>query len=157
MAVSDINGSLPFYNYGADPFGSENSTAGSLNKEWRTEDQKHIDVEVTTLDTYIIKMGIENIDLLKIDVETLEFQVLAGYKEHLHKHEPIIILEILNTEVGDKIHSIFKGRNYSYFNIDESKGIVPVKELGASKYKNFLICPEKKRDRITDMDITNGQ
>ena len=152
IALSNVVGSRPFYNYGRDPFGKSNTTAGSLNKEWRTEEQKHIEVDVTTLDSYIIAKGIKNIDLLKIDVETLEAEVLEGYKKHLHIHKPTIILEVQDIEIGNNINIFFKDNNYSYFNINESTGLVPVTELGHNEHRNYLICHNEKLDQIKNID-----
>ena len=85
--------------------------------------------------------SIKNIDLLKIDVETLEAEVLEGFKDHLYLFKPIIILEIQDTKIGSRIKAFFNDENYSFFNIDESKGLIPVNKLGNEKYHNYLICP----------------
>lgn len=149
IALSDRIGSLPFYNYGKDPFGRINTTAGSLNQSWRENDQKSIEVEVTTLDSFLKDRQIKSIDLIKIDVESYEPQVLKGYKQHLHLHRPIIILEILDIEVGKRIQTYFEGESYIYFNIHESDGLRNAVELGKSKHGNYLLCPEEKQNLIS--------
>ena len=144
IALSNVITTLPFYNYGRDPFGSRNTTAGSLNKEWRPNNQKSIQVDVVTLDSYIHDHNVEKIDLFKIDVETLEAEVLEGYKNNIHKHKPAIILEIQDGKIGENIHSFFKEEDYSYFNIDERSGLKKVTSLGKDNHKNYLICHNSK-------------
>lgn len=153
MAVSDTVGKLPFYNYGEDTFGKNNTTAGSLNQKWRPDKQSSIDVEVTTLDSYIDDKKINKIDLLKIDVETLEVEVLRGFKNHLYQFRPVVVLEIQNTEIGTAIKSFFNEENYSFFNIDESAGLVKVDNLGAEKDKNYIICPDEKLNLIMNAEL----
>ncbi len=155
IALSDIRGILPFYNYGRDPFGKGNTTAGSLNKDWRPTKQKRIDVAVTTLDAFLIATKIKSIDLIKIDVETLEAKVLKGYAQHLLLHKAIIVLEIQNVAIGTQINRFFEGNNYSYFNIDETTGLIPTRKLGNHKYSNYLICPSEKMGQI--QNIQNRQ
>jgi len=149
IAISDRIGTLPFYNYGKDPFGRINTTAGSLNQSWREIDQKFIEVEVGTLDSFLKDRQIKSIDLIKIDVESYEPQVLEGYKTHLHLHRPIIILEILNIEAGKMILTYFEGKSYFYYNIHEIDGLQSVEELGKSEHGNYLLCPEEKQHLIS--------
>ena len=153
IAISDVNSTMPFYNYGNDPFGKGNTTAGSLNKEWRPNKQKFIEVDVVTLDSFIARKNIKKIDLLKIDVETLEAEVLNGYREHFFIHNPTVVMEIQNTKIGKKINSFFKDNNYHYFNIDESKGLLPTTELGNHDDRNYLICHNEKLDLIKGINI----
>ena len=121
-AISNTSGSVPFFNHGPNTFSDNNTTSGSLNKTWRPIDQNSIHVEAITLERYINTNNIESIDLLKIDVETLEHEVLLGYGGYLLKHEPIIILEIQSTEIGSNIDSLLTTDLYLYYSIDESKG-----------------------------------
>lgn len=147
IALSDQSGDLPFYNTGTTSFDSLNTTHGSLNKEWRTRDQISIIVKVIRLKDFLIKNNIKRIDLLKIDVETLEFEVLKGYGDLLLDHRPIIISEIQNQWIGEKVGSLFCGQFYCFYWINEEKGLIPVKLLGentSQDHLNYLICPKEK-------------
>ena len=148
-ALSDESGSLPFYNYGNDAF-TGNSTAGSLNKEWRNDNtQQSINVTVDTLEDYLIENPVGKIDLMKIDVETLEYQVLLGYGKALFEHEPLLILEIIVPDIGDKIASLFPVKDTLFFFIDEKAGLKEVKQLGREQGGgNYLICPAAKKDLL---------
>ena len=53
-ALSNQKGILPFYNFGEDSFTDYNTTAGSLNKDWNTNEQVSIDVEVKLLSEVLI-------------------------------------------------------------------------------------------------------
>jgi FkbM family methyltransferase len=151
LALSDREGRLPFYNYGANTFTTENTTAGSLNKEWVKRDQRSIMVGVMKLESYIEENTIPGIDLMKIDVETLEYEVLNGYRKYLCKHRPVIILEIQNRAIGRRIKSLFDNDQYIYFNIDEQAGLSRVSHLGESSTNlNYLLCPRSKEEHIVE-------
>ena len=141
---------FPFFNHGPNTFSDNNTTSGSLNKTWRPIDQNSINVEAITLESYINTNNIESIDLLKIDVETLEYEVLLGYGSFLLKHEPIIILEIQSVEIGANIESLLTTDLYLYYSIDESKGIRKVDALGKGTDNNYLLCPKSKVSLINN-------
>lgn len=151
LALSNESGELPFYNTGHSTFEANNTTHGSLNKEWRTEHQHSILVNVDRLDNFIKEKEIGKIDLIKIDVETLEFEVLEGYDEFLYEHRPIIILEIQNEEMGRKLSALFSSSDYQFFWINENEGLVKVTSLGKMTVKNnwnYCLCPLEKEGGI---------
>jgi FkbM family methyltransferase len=151
LALSNAAGKLPFYNYGPDTFSTENTTAGSLNKNWVTREQSSIIVEVVKLESYIDERNLARIDLMKIDVETLEYEVLTGYGSYLQSHQPVIILEIQNREIGNKIESLFESGRYTFYNIDEQLGLQETQVLGLeSENLNYLLCPKAKTEQIKE-------
>ncbi len=155
LALSSVEGRLPFYNYGQGTFATENTTAGSLNREWRLRDQQSIMVEVIRLEHYIEENNIPGIDLMKIDVETLEYDVLKGYGKYLGIHKPILILEIQNRDIGGRIGSLFEPETYSFYNIDEQAGLREVMKLGGSAENlNYLLCPCSKLSHIQEFLAT---
>jgi FkbM family methyltransferase len=154
LALSDTEGSLPFFNYGPDTFITENTTAGSLNRDWVTREQSSIMVDVRKLGTYLEEQGIIRIDLMKIDVETLEYEVLLGYGKYLAMHRPVLVLEIQNPDIGQKIGSLFDPGSNKFFRIDEQAGLRRVKELGTSTGSlNYLICPVEKEKLISEFIV----
>lgn len=151
LALSDKKGELPFYNTGYSTFENNNTTHGSLNKEWRTEHQHSILVKVERLDHFLDKIRCGEVDLMKIDVETLELEVLKGYGEKLWEDRPIIILEIQNPEIGDKLCQLFQSKHYLYYLINEENGIYPIEELGRNTDQdnlNYLLCPQEKKKMV---------
>lgn len=156
LALSDNEGIFPFYNYGENTFTKNNTTAGSLNSNWRIKKQHSIDVKVVTLNSFIEENSIDKIDLMKIDVETLEYEVLMGFNKYLFVFEPIIILEVINFKLGQKVKALFVGREYSFYHINEDKGLVSVSELGKEKgYGNYVICPKSKIELIQKISGNN--
>ena len=152
VALSNTDGNQEFYNYGSETFSQLNTTAGSLNKRWKPKGQSSIIISVKTLKDYIEKHRIKRIDLIKVDVETLEFEVLAGYGKYLHEQRPIIILEIQNVRIGQNVQQLFDSTDNSYFHIDEAFGLRRIDNIDASSsaHKNYLICPEEKQHNIAD-------
>jgi FkbM family methyltransferase len=97
IALSSKSGKASFYNYGNNTFTERNTTAGSLNPNWRKKDQNIIEVQTERISNFCKKEKVKKIDLMKIDVETHEYEVLRGYGNLIHKHKPYIILEIQST------------------------------------------------------------
>lgn len=143
LALSNQEGTLPFYNYGEGAFSSNNTTAGSLNQSWRPKNQSSIDVPVTTLSAFVHHHNLPQIDLIKMDVETLEPEVLEGYGALLAKHKPVILIEIQNVEIGRRIETLLDGLSYSFYNIQEGVGLREVRVLGEfEEDRNYLLRVE---------------
>lgn len=52
-----------------------------------------VEVDVITLDDLIISNAIQQVDLIKIDVEGMEWEVLSGGKRFIENNRPIIVAE----------------------------------------------------------------
>lgn len=128
----------------------EHSYSASLDNNFRGEDHKlvEIPIECTRLDDYIEKHQIDNIDLIKVDVESLEAQVLEGMGEYLQAFQPSILIEILTDDVAKKIEGLIAGINYCYINLDEKGNFEAVEHLTSSKFHNFLICHPDTAARV---------
>lgn len=128
----------------------EHSYSASLDNNFRGDDHKLIEIpiECTRLDDYIEKYQIDKIDLIKIDVESLEAQVLEGMGEYLQAFQPSILIEILTNDVAQKVEKLLTGINYSYINLDEKGNFETVEHLTSSKFHNFLICHPDIASRI---------
>ena len=140
-AISNKNGKAIIYD---DP-NAEHIYSVTVNKNMFSPEIPVVEKEIKTitLDTVIEKENINRIDLIKIDVETHEPEVLEGYAKYIKEHQPSILIEILNDEVGKKVESLVKNINYLYFNIDENKGIKKVDGISKSDYYNYLLCSEE--------------
>lgn len=101
-------------------------------------------IRTTRLDTLIEQEQLENIDLVKIDVETHEPQVMEGLGKYLDVFRPTILIEILNDDIGAKIEEMVKGKNYLYFNIDDkNNSFRRVENIVKSDQYNYLLCDEQ--------------
>lgn len=85
-ALSDIEGITAFYA----AKGSHHSSLSDINVG---PDAEQIRVPVTTIDAYCRLLGIKP-SLIKIDVEGLEFSVLAGARNTLRECRPLVIVEL---------------------------------------------------------------
>ncbi|WP_394993445.1 FkbM family methyltransferase [Emticicia sp.] len=141
VALSDTNGTASFFNYGDAAF-TGNTTAGSLNKLHRPEDQHSIDVECQTLATYIEKNNLSKIELMKIDVETHEIEVINGMGKYLEQFKPIILIEIIDDKIGDYVFEKFSKLSYKFYYIDDIKGMSStVNNLKHREYNNYILSP----------------
>jgi FkbM family methyltransferase len=118
----------------------------TVNKNLWAKDEKvfEIPITTTTLKNYIEEHQISRIDLMKIDVETHEPEVMEGFACYFSKFKPIILIEILNEEVAEKLSAFFPIEYFEFYNIDEEKGISKASILTKSELFNFLIIPKEK-------------
>jgi FkbM family methyltransferase len=140
MAASDLDGTATIYD-----LNGEHILSVTVNKNLHDPNRKVFPTQIETikLSTYIEKKSIEQIDLMKIDVETHEFEVLKGMATYLNKFRPTMLIEILEDEVGKNVESLIKDMGYLYFNIDEDNGIRQVDSITKSDYFNYLLCNEQ--------------
>lgn len=113
VAVSDSPGNLVF---SLDPKRSE--IASALEGATGTE---RVECRTTTLDHFIAESGLEEVHLVKVDVEGLELEVLRGADELLRNQGPVLSLEfagyLLRSRglAPDVILSFLKERGYTRF------------------------------------------
>ena len=54
-----------------------------------------VKVKTVTLDSYVAERGLSRIDMLKVDVEGMEYEVLTGGRETLRRWHPSIVFETI--------------------------------------------------------------
>ncbi|MDA1051695.1 MAG: FkbM family methyltransferase [Planctomycetota bacterium] len=62
--------------------------------------QGTIEVRQRCLDTVLGELGVERVDVIKIDVEGAELQVLAGARDTLTRNERVVLLMDLHPYLG---------------------------------------------------------
>ena len=124
------------------PDGSDLVYSVTVNRNLNCGTQKVIEqpIQTITLDAFVEREHIENIDLIKLDVETHEPEVLEGYQKYIRIHQPTLLIEILSDDVGSRVEKLVEGISYLFFNIDENKGIRRVEKITKSDYYNYLVC-----------------
>ncbi|WP_276482218.1 FkbM family methyltransferase [Paraflavitalea pollutisoli] len=105
----------------------------------------HEEIETITLRDLIEKENIRQIDLMKIDVESHEPEVIEGMENWLATFSPIMLIEVLNQTVAEKLTPYFPASEYLFYNISEEAGLTEESNLMPSKTYNFLICPRHKK------------
>ena len=100
-------------------------TRGTLKIEHiETEEtnSKRIKVKLDTIDNFVKKQQLEQISVIKIDVEGAEFDVINGSSDCIKKYQPILMIEIEQrhhlTPIQEKIKAIEQLGDYTcvYFN-----------------------------------------
>lgn len=83
-------------------------------------------IEVYPLDD----LGFERIDLLKIDVEGMEFDVLHGMADTLRRCRPVLMIEVREADVARFVEAM-RGHHYRL-----------EREFAGIGYKNLFLLPE---------------
>jgi len=139
VAISDKDGKAEIMDIPSE----ENVYSLSLNNEHnhKSDNQVKVEIDIITLDTFIEQNNIKNIDLLKIDVESHEGAVMAGFAKHLPIFKPTFLIEILWDHVGESVQKSLTGLDYLYFHIDENGEVLKVDNITrrGDNY-NYLLC-----------------
>ena len=102
-----------------------------------------MEIFVMRADTLIEKFSLPIPDLVKLDVETYEFEVLKGFGATPFK-DCIFLVEILSDELAHKLESFFPSEKYDFYNINDAiSSVRKTKTLEKSDLYNYLICPKK--------------
>lgn len=140
IGLSDYDGIAKIYL----PNDKDFAYSVTINKNTLNDSSaKELEVKVRKLSGFIEENRIESIDLMKVDVETHEFEVLVGMGNYLKEFKPAMIIEVLNDEIAEKLNMLFRDMQYLYFNIDDRNNSIRKQErLTKSDHWNFLVCNE---------------
>lgn len=111
-------------------------------------------VKTMRLDSYIEKVGVEKVDLIKIDTEGTENDVLNGAEKVLTKFRPVLICEVLHNLIEDKLHEILDSMEYDYYLISNKETnnykIKKCDRIVGDKYivSNYLFLPKEKSELV---------
>jgi len=121
VGLSDSNHSLPFFA----PTG-RNQGIGSFDASTLAKGNRNIgELELVIADEYLANNAIEELDLVKIDVEGFEKSVLHGLNQTLSRFRPIVVCEItygneLSFSSLAELEKMFP-ENYQFFTFDTRK------------------------------------
>tara|TARA_B110000263_G_scaffold242812_1_gene248778 strand:+ start:599 stop:1522 length:924 start_codon:yes stop_codon:yes gene_type:complete len=117
-----------------------------------------VETELITLDTFIKKNSIANIDLMKIDVETHEPEVFEGFQDNLKDFKPTLLVEIIRDHVASYLEEQLSNLGYIFFYINEPFGGVDVETEGeiyqkvetliGGTFGNYLFCSNEKAKEL---------
>ncbi|OGQ95228.1 MAG: hypothetical protein A2521_03560 [Deltaproteobacteria bacterium RIFOXYD12_FULL_57_12] len=103
-----------------------------------------VPVQLTTLDIYVKKNNITEINFIKIDVEGFEWNVLDGGKEIIRKSGPTILMEydpVRHEGDSEKFRNFFNQEGYSVFEFaafGDELVISPFRFKGCPTGRNIL-------------------
>jgi FkbM family methyltransferase len=128
FAVSDSIGKANFYQ-------TNDNAYSSLKDTQRKEVIDKIEVDVITIDEFMVREQLKNIDLIKIDVEGFDTEVIKGGLKTFVEFKPDIFIEI------------YKGVN------SNPDPLVTINLLLDMGYKAFLIIDGKLTPFVVHSDI----
>ena len=122
-----------------------------LNKKFRKNATNNNEIEFLKLDEYVNQKKINNIDLIKIDIDGYEFKFFKGAQKSLIKFKPQIIMEIgdMVERFDDNVFEMtafLKSLGYKFYkesdfsNIDIDKTL---KNIPPNKSINVLLKPNE--------------
>ena len=99
-----------------------------------------------TLDSYVAKIGIKTVDLLKIDAEASDHTVLEGAREVIERYRPLIICEVLYRDTDHLLQDRLEGTEYHYFQIVAEGLLAKTSIVGDSNYiyRNYLFVHQSR-------------
>lgn len=111
-----------------------------------SEPTKMISVETITLDSYLQKDGIRNVDFIKIDAEGVELEIFKGSKYLLEQvPRPVILCEVEDYRMepyGYSSRDLFtftEGYGYQWFGLKKGKVVL----LDNAETSNLLAVPKE--------------
>jgi FkbM family methyltransferase len=125
------------------------ATAGVLTAATET-------VEVDTLDNVVARLGLERLDLIKIDAEGAEVAVLQGARSIIGKHRPILLVEVNNRALEAQNHTakalldiLENGLNYKICVYSPSTGMPTLWQREPIESANVVAIPADRPDLLS--------
>lgn len=109
---------------------------------------RKIETQVQRISTLLINGAIQKPNLVKIDVETHEYEVLEGFDFDLSEIDAFLI-EVLTDNLASKLNGLFAGLNFRFFNIDDKNNTVQETVMinKSDQYNYFIV----KKDLVNQM------
>lgn len=114
----------------------------SLNKSFHAAWVESVTVSKTTLDDYTRQLP--RVDVLKIDVESVEDRVLAGARETLRRKRPIIFYEVLPRANCPAIDAIRREADYVSVQLNPHSGVIKEAVTCSRPPWNQALWPREK-------------
>ena len=108
---------------------------------------REMKVEVRQISTMIGNKELIAPDLMKLDVETSEYDVLIGAGRYL-ENVGAFLVEVLNVELAQNLNKLFSPKKYAFYNIDDEAGLITETEKieSTNNYNYFII----KKNLVAD-------
>ena len=110
-------------------------------------------VKVDTLDSFVEKKDLNQIDLIKIDTEATEDLVLMGMLNTLQKFKPILICEVLFNRIESKVEEIVRRFGYQmYWHDQDNQCLVPTDTLRREQDNGYRDVFMATQDKVGYLD-----
>jgi len=152
LALSNANGESIIYDLPVD-----HHYHASLNKQEVVHHAGLTEqvIRVCRFDDYAKEHGLSDIDLVKIDVEGFELEVLEGMLTTLKTELPSVLIELKDAKRSIAVEQMLNGLGYTFYNVDEAKGISNTTTLGASSKWNYVLLSPKHRHLAKLLETSN--
>jgi FkbM family methyltransferase len=108
-------------------------------------------IGVRRLDSLIEEQSLNTPELIKLDVETFEYEVLKGWGTEFPVNA-IFLIEILREDLAFKLEEFFPVDRYEFWNIDDrKKSMSKMAKLEKSDFYNVLIIPTSKSEAFKNL------
>jgi FkbM family methyltransferase len=128
-ALSDREGIATFYE------GRDSKGAGTLREDFNGDPDRFVEVRMLRGDAVLAGLGLDRLDVLKIDGQGLEARVAQGFAAAIRRHRPIVVVSLGRVVLGKP---------------DEMRRISAV--LGSAYHLFFLSNPFDPNVRIEAFD-----
>lgn len=98
VACFDVERSMPFYGGARDNSGMSSLARGNA---WQTQPEDAVQIETRRLDSLIRELGVQRVDVIKLDAEGAELQVLCSGEETLRRFRPVLIIEEIESQLAE--------------------------------------------------------
>lgn len=131
-----------------------NLYSSSLSKDHYLKHQQSTprisEVRVEVFDELAHRFGIEDVDLVKVDAEGLDYKVLMGMEQTLVRDTPDVLIEISSDEIGAGVETLLPASKYRYFGSREDGTLVLAGRLTPIAERNYLICKPSSAELLSD-------
>lgn len=145
-AASNARGSAPLYIPPTDTRLVE--MASSLGSWHRKQHQQVLQVVVTTLDAAVADNNAGPVDLIKLDVESMEGPVLRGAATILREQRPVIFLEVLPGYDDGTLDAIAADFDYRCGVLTDTGLLWPDRIKAHPQFTNQVFCPREKVEGV---------
>ena len=146
-------GSSKIYLHSSNVGGS--SLSSKIGKSATSAPEKELNVRIAKMDSVLGRE--DHIDVIKIDVEGMEFAVLRGAENMLKKHRPILVIEYspffyeqIEHGMSEAFVDFIREHRYVFFDIWKNK-IIDIedttKELLEARHQLDIVCLPEEHSR----------
>lgn len=144
VALADTEGTATLY------LSVQSDCSNSLDASFRKATGE-IQVEVTTVDAYRARTGIEPA-ILKIDTEQTEPAVIRGAMSLLREHRPWLLCEVLRGQEVE-LTELLEPLDYSWYQVTDDRPLIQRNEIFGDRsntFRNWLFAPRDLDDAFSE-------